>query len=58
MINWHHQSTTLQAADGTSLCYRARGAGDKQYDGYPDLYHELLNEREPERSRMLGAIVA
>jgi alpha-beta hydrolase superfamily lysophospholipase len=55
MIN-HGLADRIASPEGGRMLYQRIGSRDKHLELYPGLRHELLNEKEPERSEVIGEI--
>ena len=48
----------LVSASASKAFFESAGSTDKTYREYPGLYHELLNEVEPERAKVFEQLSA
>ncbi|HWH12209.1 MAG TPA: lysophospholipase [Solirubrobacteraceae bacterium] len=48
----------IVAPAGAEMLYAGAGSDDKTLNVYPDLYHEIFNETEPDRTRVIDEMIA
>ena len=48
----------IVSPDGAKMLFEGAGSSDKTLKVYPDLYHEIFNETEPDRTEVVGDMIA